>query len=102
MAAKAPGKVREKLAQLLQKSFPTKGEFALTWRAEWLHPAAGAYRTSGIDCFRWEGSARHFREDGTFYTAMSVGSYETMTSLIKANRLRISSSGEVVPDDDVE
>jgi len=93
------GRVREKLAALLQKSFPDKDGFALTWRAEWLYPATGSYRTNYmLDCWRWEGFARHYRPDGSYMTMMSVGSYETMSALIKADKLTISGADEVVPE----
>lgn len=104
MAAQGPldrgvrrrGRVCQKLAALLQKSFPKKGTLALTWSADWLYPATGAWRTNTmLDCWRWEGYARHYREDGSYMTVMEVGSYTTMTELIKADRLCISPDGSV-------
>lgn len=58
----------------------------------------GAYRTNpALDCCRWEGFARYYREDGTYFTAWAVHSYVTMSELVKAKALTISGSGEVVP-----
>lgn len=93
------GRTREKLAELLQKSFPDHNGLALTWKPDWLYAATGAYRSRGIDCYRWEGFGRHVRSDGTSFAVMSVGSYITMTELIKAKRLRISGSDEIFADD---
>lgn len=93
------GRVCQKLAALLQENFPMKGDLALTWSAEWLYPATGAYRTNQmLDCWRWEGCARHYRPDGTWFVALDVGGYTTMTELIKAKQLRIDSTGEVTPE----
>lgn len=95
--ARNPGRICVKLAKLLQASFPVQGSLALTWSAEWLYPATGAYRTNQmLDVYRWEGFARHYREDGSYMTVVSVGSYETMTNLVKFNTLTISASGEVI------
>lgn len=92
------GRVRQKLAALLQENFPRKGDLSLTWSAEWLYPATGAYRTNQrLDCWRWEGAARHYRPDGTWFVALCVGGYTTMTELIKARELRIDGTGEVTP-----
>lgn len=94
------GRTRKELAKLLQKSFPQSASgLDLTWEASQLFPATGAHRTNAsIDCGRWEGFARHYRSDGSFYTALSVGSYHTMTELIKAKRLTLIGS-EVCADD---
>lgn len=95
-----PGRIRIRLAKLLQASFPYKGTLALTWKPEKLYPATGAYRTDQmLDCWRWEGFGVHLRPDGSELTAMDVGSYYTMSELVKAKRLAISSGGEVVPAD---
>lgn len=94
-----PGRVRVKLAKLLQTSFPeAAGGLHLTWEPEHLYPATGSYRTNVmLDCMRWEGFARHYRADGSYFTVWGVGSYIPMSQLIKAERLEISESGEVVP-----
>lgn len=90
------GRVCQKLAELLQKNFPARGELALTWDAAWLRPATGAYRTNQmLDCWRWEGEARHYRADGSYFVAVEVGGYTTMTELIKAEKLKIHADGEV-------
>jgi hypothetical protein len=84
---------------MLQKEFPTStGGLALTWEAEHLYPASGRYRTDWrMDCARWEGSARHYRPDGTFWTVLTVHSYTPMRDLIKAKGFAISANGEVGP-----
>ena len=94
-----PGRVRAKLAALLQKSFPEgAGGLSLTWEADQLYPATGRYRTDWrMDCARWEGFARHYRPDGTFWTVFSVHSYFPMSELIRASSLIISSTGEIGP-----
>ena len=91
------GRVREKLAAMLQKSFPVSaGGLELTWLPEQLYPATGRYRTDWrMDCARWEGFARHYKPDGTFWTVLSVHSYTPMSKLIKASALILSESGEV-------
>lgn len=95
----SPGRVRQKLARLLQDNFPVStGGLALTWEPEHLHPATGRYRTDWrMDCARWEGFARHYRCDGTFWTVLNVHSYTPMSELIKANQLTVSATGEVFP-----
>jgi hypothetical protein len=82
---------------MLQKNFPRSGGgLALTWEPEQLYPATGRYRSDWrMDCARWEGSARHYRPDGTFWTVLTVYSYTTMSELIKAAELEISKDGEV-------
>lgn len=91
-----PGRTRVRLAKLLQASFPYKGTLALTWKPEKLYPATGAYRTNQmLDCWRWEGFGVHVRPDGSEQVVMEVGSYDTMTELVKAERLKIDSTGEV-------
>jgi hypothetical protein len=92
------GKVRKALAKLLQKSFPEHNGLALTWEPENIYPATGYWRTDPyVDCFRWEGFGRHYRQDGTYFTLVSLGSYETMTELCKAKKL-IFSGYEVYAD----
>lgn len=93
------GRVRKKLAALLQKSFPVSvGGLKLTWEPTNLFPATGRCRTDWrMDCARWEGSARHYRDDGTFWTVTTVYSYYPMRDLIRANELDISTTGEVYP-----
>jgi len=83
------GRTRQRLAKLLQKSFPLNAAgVKLTWLPEHIYPATGAYRTNRlIDCYRWTAYGYHYRADGTFYAAMTVDSYETMTELVKATNL---------------
>jgi hypothetical protein len=75
-----------------------KGSLALTWKPENIHPATGAYRTNQmLDCWRWEALGIHFPTNGDpEIPAMEVGSFATMTALVKAKRLRIDSAGDVV------
>ena len=90
------GATRLKLAALLQKSFFFFCIHPLTWDPDHLFPAQGRYRSDkNIDCYRWTGYAKYVRPDGTSFTMVSVGSYSTMTSLIKAKELFMSDSGEV-------
>ena len=90
------GRTRVRLAKLLQASFPYKGSLALTWKPEKLYPATGAHRTNQmLDCWRWEGFGVHVRPDGSEQVVMEVGSYDTMTALVKAKALRVSPTGEI-------
>lgn len=97
----AVGKTRIRLAKLLQENFPISGGgLALTWEPENLYPATGSYRTNiNIDCCRWEGFAQHYRPDGSYFHAVAVHSYSTMTELLKSKHLQILSSGDVAAYD---
>lgn len=93
----AIGRTRRKLAELLQVSFPYRGQLPLIWRPEWLYPATGAWRTNYmLDCWRWEGFAYYAKQDGSLSAAWSVGSYHPMSELIKYKRLYVS-DGEIYP-----
>ncbi len=84
------------MAKLLQASFPRQGTLELTWRPENLRPATGAWRTNQmLDCWRWEGYGIHVRQDGSELVVMEVGSYDTMTELVKAKSLKVSQTGEI-------
>jgi len=93
------GRTRIKLAEILQNNFPSRSGVLVTWRPEWLYPATGAYRTNqSLDCFRWEGFAKHIDESGKeIFTAFSVGSYFTMSEIIKYSDLAMDGDGEITP-----
>lgn len=90
-----------RLAALLQKSFPERNGLPVVWRPEEIYPAKGAWRSNvNLDVWRWEAFARYVREDGSLSgTAYSVGSYATITELIKAQKLMMLSGDEVYADD---
>lgn len=94
---KAPGRVRVKLAAKLQENFPTYGGLEITWSADQLYPAQGAWRTNtNIDCWAWNGFAKHYREDGSSFPVLSVGGYTTMSALLRAEKLTLDVyTGEV-------
>lgn len=71
-------KLREKLAQKIEESFP-----GYKARAEDLIPATGSWRTNiDLDVYRWEG----FVTDD-YGIRRFIGSYETMTRLVKCKKL---------------
>jgi len=95
------GRVRHRLAALLQSSFPVSVDgMVLTWKPERLYPATGAYRTNHrLDSYRWEGYGVYIDGDGIEHPAMDVASHLTMSQLIRSKRLKIAREDEVVPDD---
>ena len=96
-----PGRTRRKLAELLQKNFPTTwdGRVPVTWHPEWLYPAKGSYRTNiNLDCYRWEGFAKHLDEHGQeVFTVFAVGSLYPMGELLKYADLEMDKDGEITP-----
>jgi len=89
------GRTRRKLAELLQKEFPTCGGQPVTWSADRIYAATGWYRTSrhhGNDSYRWDAFSRFDRSGNT---AHAVGSYDTMTECIKTGGLVMHSDGEI-------
>lgn len=89
------GRVRRKLAELLQREFPECGGQAVIWDAQKITAATGWYRTSrhhGNDSYRWNAFAI-FKRTGN--TAYAIGSYDTMTECLKAGCLVMHSDGEI-------
>lgn len=95
MEGRVIGRTRRKLAELLQKEFPTCGDQAIIWDAERITAATGWYRTSGHhgnDSYRWEAFSR-FERSGN--VALVASSYDTMTECVKLGHLIMYSDGEV-------
>jgi hypothetical protein len=72
--------VKRALAERLQREIPTLGALPITWSAEDLYDAKGAYRTGNSDTYRWSGAAR-FTDTGN--SALVVDSYLSMTECLK-------------------
>lgn len=74
-----------RLAKLLQKSFPDRNGLPVIWRPEEIYPAQGQWRSNiNFDVWRWEAFAHFVGVDGEDKgCAYSVGSYATITELIK-------------------
>ena len=87
--SKSLGYKASKLLKMLNASFPVFGQSKVVWRAEDLHIAQGAWRTNqNLDVWRWNAYSRFLRDDGSRGgVAHSVGSYATMTELVKAKSL---------------
>lgn len=83
----------QKLARLLQYSFPTWGGHDVEWLPSQIFPATGWHRSSPqSDCYRWVAFCK--RPNGGNVVG-SVGSYDTIKDLIRYTRLSMQASGEV-------
>lgn len=82
-----PGRVRQKLAALLQKEFPTTWDgLSISWNADQISEATGWYRSSPFaDVYRWEAWA--YFTDKPDQVAYCVSCWDTMTNCIKAGAL---------------
>ncbi|WP_162949981.1 hypothetical protein [Pseudomonas aeruginosa] len=88
--SRLPGYKVRRLAALLEESFPQRNGLKITWRPEQIYPAQGRWRSDvRMDVWRWEAFGVHIRSDGTETTMMSVGSYATITELIKFKALEL-------------
>lgn len=83
-------KVR-KLCKMLQAAFPERNGLALTWSPENVYPAKGAWRSrrAMFDVRAWQAHATYVNECGQVVHGMSVGSYATITDLIKFKKLYV-------------
>lgn len=88
---KAPGYKVQRLAKLLQASFPDRNGLPVVWAVDEIYPAQGAWRSNTmLDVWRWNAYARYVDERGQFRgVAYAVGSYATITELIKAKALEL-------------
>jgi hypothetical protein len=89
------GRTRRKLAELLQREFPTCGDQPVSWFVDQIYAATGWYRTSrhhSNDCYRWEAFSIFDRSGNT---AHAVASYDTMTECVKLGHLVMHSDGEI-------
>lgn len=86
---KSPGYKVRRLAALLQKSFPDRHGQPVVWPVEEIYPVTGAWRTNvNLDVWRWSAYAHYINADGSKGpTAYAVGSYGTITELIKFKTL---------------
>lgn len=76
----------QRLLKLLAKSFPDRDGAAIVWLAEDFHPARGAWRKKSMDVWSWQAYAGYRDQPGVAY---HVGSYATVTELIKFDRLEM-------------
>ena len=92
-----PGYKVKRLAKLLQKSFPDRNGLPVIWRPEEIYPAKGAWRSNqNLDVWRWEAFAHYVKPDGELCgVAYSIGSYATITELIKESTLEFYGRDEV-------
>ena len=82
---------REKLAEHLNKHIPS-----CTWNAVKMYPAQGAWRTNKmLDVWCWEATIVFKIEDGGPEINKTVGSYQTMTELLKCNTFEFDDIGEL-------
>lgn len=79
----------KKLCKMLQAAFPERHGLQLRWSPEHVYPAKGAWRSrrSLLDVRAWHAHATYVSEFGQVVHGMSVGSYTTITELIKCKRL---------------
>lgn len=80
------GRCVKRLLELLNESFPEKNGLPIEWLERDMHPAKGAWRKKSMDVWSWQAYATYKDTGGT---AFGVGSYATMTELIKFKRLEM-------------
>ena len=93
-----PGYKVRRLQKLLQKSFPKTGSgLPIIWKLDDIHVVTGAWRTNvNLDVQRWNAYAVYVDESGKeMGVALDVGSYTTITELIKYPWLTLGSGNEV-------
>lgn len=74
----------QKLLKMLSTNFPDRDGHAIIWKAEDFHPAKGAWRKKSMDVWCWHAYASLADGNGVAY---HVGSYATVTELIKCKSL---------------
>lgn len=83
MRRRGPGRVRQKLAEMLAKRLSDDG-LPCRVSPDDLHAAQGHYRTDWrADCYRWEGSVGAYVGDGDKTVSRRVYSYSPMTDCIR-------------------
>lgn len=82
---------------MLNEQFPTRNGIPIQWDESDFHVAQGAWRKKSMDVWSWNAYAVYKDTGGT---AMAVGSYTTVTELIKCKRLVIGDDGEVYGEND--
>ncbi len=89
--SKSPGYKVRRLAALLQKSFPDRNGLPVRWNPDEIYPAQGRWRSDPrADVWRWNAYASYIGPDGKNQgTAYAVGSYATITELIKESHLEL-------------
>lgn len=80
------GRVAKKLLALLNASFPERNGLPIEWLENDMHPAKGAWRKKSMDVWSWQAYAQY--KDNSCI-AYAVGSYATMTELIKFKKLEM-------------
>ena len=80
-----------RLCKMLQAAFPERYGLALTWSPENVFPVKGSWRSrrSELDVRAWHAHATYVSEYGQMVHGMTVGSYATITDLIKFKKLYV-------------
>lgn len=89
----------QRLLKLLTKCFPDKQGHPIVWREEDFHPARGAWRKKSMDVWSWQAYASYLDGEGVAY---HVGSYATVTELIKFKHLELIGGDEIYGVDEVK
>lgn len=98
-----PGYAVTKLAKMLQAELPARNGLAVIWKPENVFPAKGYWRSqrSQTDTWAWEAHGIHYRDDGSEFVVYAIGSYQTITEIIKHKRVEYAASiGEVYGTND--
>jgi hypothetical protein len=86
---RGPGRVRQRLAAVLNASLPSINGVRVVWKAEQLYPATGRYRSDyRMDCCRWEGFC--YMADRPEQVFSSVHCWHTMSECVKAGAVHFS------------
>lgn len=89
MVERGRGKKVQKLVKMLQNACPEWYGLSVTWSIDKVYLTRGAWLHTRMDVWRWEAVGTHYSEDGSSNTIVMVGSYETITDLIRHKRLVI-------------
>lgn len=79
----------KKLCKMLKAAFPDKNGLVLTWSPEKVFCVKGSWRSNRamFDVRAWHAYGTYVNEQGQVVTGMEVGSYSTITDLIKFEKL---------------
>lgn len=80
---------REKLAQMVAAELDTMGIQMVPFTGDDLEPVSGYWKAE--DCYRWEAVGLRFVDPETGRTLpMSLGSWETMTAIVRSKGVVIA------------
>jgi hypothetical protein len=90
-----PGRIRRRLAAVLNKSIPNINGVCVVWKPEQLFPATGRYRTDvRMDCCRWEGFCHLAGRPEQVFT--DVHSWHTMRECVAAGAVHFTGTQNCV------